>query len=89
VWSVDFWKALVERAVSSFAWTLISVLGVGVTDLASVRWQGALSAAAVAAILSAAKSLAVNATTKAGPSLATERVSTPADRPGRHERPDA
>jgi hypothetical protein len=90
MWTVEFWKATAERVITTFAWTLLSSIGVGYADLGSIPWGPALSSAGVAALLSLLKSVTVNKVTGTGPSLTnSERVSTPADPPGRHERPDA
>jgi hypothetical protein len=88
MWTSSFWRAVAERALSSFAWSLISVIGVGATDLLSVPWQGALSTAGLSALLSVLKSVTVNGVSGRGPSLSTERVSTPGviESRGRHER---
>lgn len=48
-----FLQETLERALKTFAQTLVAILGVGAaTDLLSVPWSGALSAAGFAALLS-------------------------------------
>jgi hypothetical protein len=89
IWSIEFWKAVAERAITTFCWTMISVIGVGATDLGSVRWQFTLSAAALATLLSVFKSVGVNWATKTGPSLTSAEQIAPVGTQGRHERPDA
>ena len=88
MWTAAFYKALAERAVSTFAWTLLGVLSVAGLDLMSAPWGAALSAAGMAAVLSVLKSLAVNYVSGNGPSLATERLSPVVESHGRHERPE-
>lgn len=50
--------AVMERAVKTFAQTLVAVIGVGATELADVDWWQALSAAVLAALLSVLTSAA-------------------------------
>ena len=54
----QFWKDTAERAVRTFAQTLIGALGAGfvVTDIA--QWKAALIASGFAAVLSVLMSLA-------------------------------
>lgn len=92
MWTVTFWKAVAERAVFTFAETLLAVLGVGATDLLSVPWVSALSTAGLAALLSVLKSIVANKVGNAGPSFSTETLAPPTSTPdvstrGRHERP--
>ena len=57
--SAKFFKSLLERAVKTFAQALVAILTVdGVTDLLSVGWAGALSAAGLAALVSVLTSIA-------------------------------
>jgi hypothetical protein len=80
-WHAAFWRAVAERAIRTFAQSLLAVLSVGGLDLMSVPWQGALSSAGFATLLSVLTSVAANKFGNAGPSLADEVVSV-----GRHER---
>lgn len=59
--STWFLKSLVERAVKTFAQALVAVLSAGAADVMSVPWQGALGAAAFAALLSVLSSVASSA----------------------------
>lgn len=89
MWTTEFWKAVAERAVSTFAQTLMGVLGVGATSLLSVDWQAALSTAALAAVLSVLKSLIASKVGNGGPSFGPEQLTHEPEKHGRHERPDA
>ena len=53
-----FWHGAAERALKTFAQSLLAVLGVGVTGILDVDWVGALSAAALATLVSLLTSLA-------------------------------
>jgi hypothetical protein len=57
MFSLYFWKAAAERAVKSFAQTLVALLGVGQVGLLDVDWVGALSIAAMATLLSVLSSI--------------------------------
>mgnify|MGYP000173821378 CR=1 FL=1 len=70
--STAFWRAAAERAVRTFAQALIAVLGVGATSVLDVDWPGALSAAALAALLSLLTSVASSGVGDPGPSLGAE-----------------
>ena len=79
MYSVAFWKALVERVVTAFCVSLISVLFVGaeVLDIRAVRWGEALSIAAGAALLSLLKGI-VAGTGVIGPKGSPSLVRDPA-----------
>jgi hypothetical protein len=53
-----FWKSTLERAIKSFAQSLLAVLGVGQVGVLDVAWTTALSAAAMAGLLSVLTSIA-------------------------------
>ena len=69
IWTVAFWKATAERAVRGFAWSLLSTLGAGATNVVEMPWQTATGIAAGAAVLSVLASVASSAITGGGPSL--------------------
>ena len=75
-----FWKASAERAAKTFAQSLIAVGLVGATGVLDVDWVGALSAAALATLLSVLSSVASSEVGGEGPSLANEVTSPPAPR---------
>ena len=58
MYTVSFWKRVGERALKTFAQTMVAALGVGATGMVDLDWSslGALSAAA--AIASVLTSLA-------------------------------
>jgi hypothetical protein len=53
-----FWKSALERAVKSFAQSLLAILGVAQVGVLDVDWLTALSTAAMAAALSILTSVA-------------------------------
>lgn len=57
MWTVQFWKDAVERAIKTFAQTLAAVLGAGAVDILSVQWTSALAVSAGAALVSVLTSL--------------------------------
>ena len=52
-----FWRSAVERAVKTFAQTLLALLSVGGIGLLTAPWTSALSAAGMAAVLSVLTSM--------------------------------
>lgn len=72
--SKAFIKATLERAIKTFAQTLVAVLGIGLTDVLAVDWKAALSASAAAALLSILSSLGSDWATGGGPSLTNSEV---------------
>jgi len=57
MFTVDFWRFTTERAVKSFAQSLLAVLSVGGLGLFDVDWLAALSTAGMATVLSVLTSL--------------------------------
>ena len=53
-----FWKSTLERALKSFAQSLLAVLGVAQVGVLDVAWPAAVSTAAMAGVLSVLTSLA-------------------------------
>ena len=74
MFTVAFIKAAVERAVKTFAQTLVALLGVNATGVLDVDWTGALSAGALAALVSLLTSIGSDALTGSGPSLTNTEV---------------
>lgn len=74
MWSSSFWKATAERAIKTFAQTLVAsgiVVGVAGWD----KWSAALIAAAIAAALSIITSVAsIGLGDKGTPSLVTDNL---------------
>lgn len=69
MWSVKFWKLAIERAVKTFAQSLLAVLGGGSLNLISVDAEAALGISVGAALLSVLTSLASAKFTDGDPSL--------------------
>jgi hypothetical protein len=57
MFSLYFWKATAERAVKSFAQSLVALLGAGQVGLLDVNWASALSIAGMALVLSVLSSI--------------------------------
>lgn len=72
--SMSFLKAALERAVKTFAQTLVSLIGVNATGVLDVDWQGGLSAAGLAAVISILTSIGSDWATGNGPSLTNAEV---------------
>lgn len=72
MWTQKFWKASVERAVKTFAQTLVALVGTNAADVMDVDLVDSVQAAAVAAALSVLTSLASSKKGNSGPSLAGE-----------------
>ena len=72
-----FWRAACERAIKTFAQTLVVLLGAGATGITSVPWADNLGIAATTAVLSLLTSVASSTVGLPGPSLATESVPVP------------
>lgn len=53
-----FWKDAAERAVKTFAQTLVALLGAGAVDIIHIDWGARLSVAAGAALVSVLTSIA-------------------------------
>lgn len=78
MFTVPFWKAAAERAVKTFAQTLVVLLGASAVDILAVDWPQALSLAAGAAVVSVLTSIASDAATaQDGPSLTDAEVLAP------------
>jgi hypothetical protein len=58
MWTPRFWKDAVERALKTFAQTLIALLGVGGFGIIDAPWFSSLSVAGLAALLSVLSSVA-------------------------------
>lgn len=56
--SIRWWKAAGLRAIRTFFQTFVSVIGTNALILSDVKWPVVISAAALAAVLSLATSLA-------------------------------
>lgn len=73
MWTHTFWIASVERAVKTFTQTLAAVLlASNVPGLLDADWSAALSASALASLLSILTSIGSATVGNDGPSLAGE-----------------
>lgn len=68
MWTIAFWKAAAERAINTFLQVFVASIGVGAA-IQEIDWLAILSVAAVATIISLAKSVIVNTATGTGPSV--------------------
>lgn len=85
-----FYGALIERAVKTFAQSLVAVGLAGATDVLSVDWRSALSIAALATIMSVLTSIASGAVGQdSGPSLTGAEELPAAPNPPAHAEQDA
>ncbi len=74
MFSKAFALATAERAVKTFAQTLVALLSVGATGLLDVDWPVALSAAGLATLLSVLTSIASGTVGNDSPSLVGEEL---------------
>lgn len=80
MWTSEFWKAVAERAIRTFAQAFVASVGVGV-GLFELDWANVLSISTMAALLSVLTSIAANSVdSKTGASFGTEEV-TPESKP--------
>jgi hypothetical protein len=86
IWTLAFWRAVTERAIKSFAYSLTATLTGGVLNIAEVPWQSALLIAAGATLLSVLGSITSSGLTGGGPSLTNAEVLDPVPAPGVNER---
>jgi len=71
---IAFLKALLERAVKTFAQTLAAMLGADAVNILEVPWQSACAVAAGAALVSVLTSVASSGFGTDSPSLAGEKL---------------
>lgn len=78
MFTVPFWKAAAERAIKTFAQTLVVLLGAGRVDVLAIDWPQALSLSAGAALVSVLTSIGSDWVSAAdGPSLTDAEVLAP------------
>lgn len=77
-----FWQSTAERAVKSFAQSLIALLSAGQLGLLDVEWVTTLSTAGMATLLSVLSSIASSKVGAEGdPSALTPHAETPVPQP--------
>lgn len=70
-----FWIAAAERAIKTFAQTLVALIGTGAVGIMDLDWPQMISIAATATVLSVLTSIAsANFGSNPGPSLADESI---------------
>ena len=72
MWSSSFWKASAERAIKTFAQTLVALVGTDAADVLTINITDAVQASVVAAVLSVLTLLASSTRGNPGPSLSNE-----------------
>lgn len=82
VWTWEWWKAALERALKTLAQTLIALIGAEQVNVISLEWANLLGIAATAALISVLTSLASAQFGNPGPSLADEGIVTAAPKTG-------
>ena len=73
-----FWGSALERAVKTFAQSIVAVISVAGFTPADVDWKQLLAVGGIAAAVSLLTSIASVPAGNAGPSLASEVLSHPA-----------
>jgi len=79
MYDIRFWKAAAERAIKTFAQTLVALIGTGMVGIMSLDWPQMLSISATATVLSVLTSVASANVGSPGPSLADETIEPGAD----------
>ena len=74
MYDLRFWKASIERAVKTFAQTLVALIGTTAVTIVDLDWMQMLGVSATATVLSVLTSLASANFGSTGPSLADETV---------------
>lgn len=73
-----FWAASIERAIKTFAQSIVAVIGVAGVTPADVDWKQLLAVGGIAAGVSLLTSIVSAPVNNTGPSLASEVLSPPA-----------
>ncbi|MDR3136780.1 MAG: holin [Coriobacteriales bacterium] len=59
MWTKENWKAIAERAISTFAESLVIAIGAGQVGLLDIDWPAALGLAGTMTLLSVLKNLII------------------------------
>lgn len=79
MFTIEFWRDALERAIATFAQTIIALAGVNISDAISLDWVAILIAGLIAAGLSILKGLAASKLgNQTNPSL-TQKYDYPED----------
>ena len=81
-----FWVDVAERAVKTFAQTLIPLLAADGTNLLNLDWPAALAVAGTATVLSVLTSIGSAGISGAGTASLVDTIIDPDTGPGRHTR---
>ena len=76
MWNKQFALAVLERALKTFAQSLVAVFAAGSVTLLDADWTQALAVSGTAALVSVLTSIASAGVGNYGPSLASESVVT-------------
>lgn len=69
MWSLDFWKASAERAISTGAQSALVLMGTDITGYLALEWDKIAVISGISAIASLIKSVAVAGASDGSPSL--------------------
>ena len=69
MWTMDFWMAVLERAVKTFAQCMAALLTANATGLLDANWGQDASVAGMATVLSILTSIATAGATDGNPSI--------------------
>lgn len=86
IFTVAFWRAAGERAVKAFSYSLLGMLGGGVTNIVDMPWLSATKMAAGVSVISILGSIVSSSATGGGPSLTNAEELPPPAEPGANER---
>lgn len=75
MWTWPFWKAILERAVKTFAETLAGALAINQLTPADIDWIVSLQISGIAALVAVLLNIGTAGATNGEPSLGGERLS--------------
>jgi hypothetical protein len=77
MFTLRFWNAAAERAIKTFAQTLLALIGANLVKITDLDWPGLLLTGLTAALISILTSVVSSKFGNDGPSLADEELTTP------------